>query len=262
MTAGRDGHVVFVSDTDAEMDVADVSNTVPLFDSIADELAGCVNFTAVQSVADRWKEEVAKFVLPLPLEPNKLSSVGCSIDTAALGYLQPELREKCFALSVLGDGNCFFRSLSLLLFGNEVHHKELRVRTVMAMALNQDLFLNGENWRAEHEQLSSDEIIKVAVMTSACSVTPETTPGFAFQEEVVAISQTGIFTGLWELFAAAFVTRFPHSVCVPQSWVGGVPEALPPVNQGTQMHNRPHTFHPVDLYPNSADLFTPIGSHV
>ena len=113
------------------------------------------------------------------------SQIGCDqlaavLTLAALGYLQPEIQARCFPLSVVGDGNCFFRSLSLLLFCNQNHHKELRVRTAMAMALNQDLFLNGENWRAEHEQLSSDEILTVSVMTSACSITPETNPGLVF----------------------------------------------------------------------------------
>ena len=36
-----------------------------------------------------------------------------------------------------GDGNCFYRSLSLVAFGNEENHIELRVRSIVELALNE-----------------------------------------------------------------------------------------------------------------------------
>ena len=48
-------------------------------------------------------------------------------------------------VSIYGDGNCLFRSLSYLMFKNEDHHVEMRCRCVVELAVNIDYYLNNEN---------------------------------------------------------------------------------------------------------------------
>ena len=49
------------------------------------------------------------------------------------------------ALNTTADGNCFFRTASILAFGNERNHEEMRVRTVIELACNSDFYLEGED---------------------------------------------------------------------------------------------------------------------
>ena len=97
------------------------------------------------------------------------------------------------ALSVAGDGNCFFRALSLLLFCTETFHVEMRCRIAIAMAGNPELFLDGHNWCAEEDQVSPDEILQVALLAS---VAPGASAAVSLQEEVMSVFQSHNFAGL------------------------------------------------------------------
>ena len=41
-----------------------------------------------------------------------------------------------------GDGNCLFRSLSLIIFGHERNHTEVRVHIIIELACNEELYLS------------------------------------------------------------------------------------------------------------------------
>lgn len=45
------------------------------------------------------------------------------------------------ALKTTGDGNCLFRAASVLAFGDESKHEEMRVRTVVELACNSSFYL-------------------------------------------------------------------------------------------------------------------------
>lgn len=47
-------------------------------------------------------------------------------------------------VKVYGDGNCFYRSISLSLFGCENHHVEMRVRTLFELVHNEKWYSNAE----------------------------------------------------------------------------------------------------------------------
>ena len=49
------------------------------------------------------------------------------ISDAVLRKVHPSLLEGFIPLSVEGDGNCFYRSSSLALYGTEEHHAYLRI---------------------------------------------------------------------------------------------------------------------------------------
>ncbi|CAF0841969.1 unnamed protein product [Brachionus calyciflorus] len=51
------------------------------------------------------------------------------------------LDDHLIPIKVFGDGNCLFRALSLLLYGNDTFHIELRLRCILEMALNTNQYL-------------------------------------------------------------------------------------------------------------------------
>ena len=42
----------------------------------------------------------------------------------------------------IGDGNCLFRAFSMVLFGDEDHHTELRIRSICELAKNEKQYLD------------------------------------------------------------------------------------------------------------------------
>ena len=77
------------------------------------------------------------------------------VDDVARCLMPEDAPERYFPVCVKADGNCFPRALSLLLFGTEDHHLELRCRIVMELALNEDLYLNANIWGMEDQLLTT-----------------------------------------------------------------------------------------------------------
>jgi len=63
----------------------------------------------------------------------------CASAVALLQRTRPSLLDSYRPLAVSGDGNCLYRSLSLLLYGTEQFHFLLRIRTAVEV-------LSNENW--------------------------------------------------------------------------------------------------------------------
>ena len=58
------------------------------------------------------------------------------VDRSAWLLSDTEVQNQCFPPDVQADGSCLFGSTSLLLFGSDRHHAELRCSTVLGMATN------------------------------------------------------------------------------------------------------------------------------
>ena len=58
------------------------------------------------------------------------------LDEIAKQLMPPDSNPELVPVTVIGDGNCLFWSISLVLFGDEDHHCELRVRSSVELACN------------------------------------------------------------------------------------------------------------------------------
>jgi len=84
--------------------------------------------------------------LPIASEETQLPSQwpSCASAVALLQRTRPSLLDSYRPLAVSGDGNCLYRSLSLLLYGTEQFHSLLCIRTAVEV-------LSNENWyNVEH----------------------------------------------------------------------------------------------------------------
>ena len=107
-------------------------------------------------------------------------------------------------MCVTADGNCFPRALSLLLFGREDNHIELRCRIVMELALHEDLYLNANIWGMEDEML-----VTLASLSDHYCETNKAT----LRQEILTIVKNYTDMGFWQVMAASRVLRRPlHSV--------------------------------------------------
>ncbi|KAK7476828.1 hypothetical protein BaRGS_00031910 [Batillaria attramentaria] len=101
-----------------------VGDRLAFFQSVTDELKGARSFVDVRGIVRQQRDGVERFELPEPVVHSSLQSRPA--DDIAMHLLPSDVQERCKPLAVDADGNCFFRAESLLLFGNEGHHLELR----------------------------------------------------------------------------------------------------------------------------------------
>ena len=197
------------SDADVPPCEVDTDDRLAFFEAARASLASCKSFAELKEMAGNLREQVQNYTLP---EPQAKRLMGASIDEISSSLLQPEVRQKVVVISVGSDGNCFYRSLSLLVFGTQWHHLEFRVRCAVAMTSNTDLFLDGWNWCADHDHFDTQEVINIATVMSARFMG---TPRLTFEEEVLSVVQNGSYAGLWEFFATSHVLQRPIQSIFP-----------------------------------------------
>jgi len=90
------------------------------------------------------------------------------IDTASKAIYPSDAPCDLLPINTIGDGNCCFRAFSLLLFGTQDYHLELRVRTVLELLEHTDWYLDETNIFGVH----NDSIIPFIAVIS-CSNTAE-----------------------------------------------------------------------------------------
>ena len=115
-----------------------------------------------------------------------------------------------------GDGNCFFRSLSVLLFGTEEYHKELRVLYVIEAVRNVDRYTDNA-----YLSLGSTRVYKrgstleVIISYSQCWKSSDTrrisriVAAEYFKREVLVVRKVEAWCGLWEIAVMAKVLKVP-----------------------------------------------------
>ena len=83
---------------------------------------------------------VERLLKPLELPQNVSHRPDC-IDFSSCELIPSEHLGEFVALITCGDGNCCFRAASILIFGKEDLYNELRIRTVVELALHSFYYL-------------------------------------------------------------------------------------------------------------------------
>ena len=65
-----------------------------------------------------------------------------NLDFVALHYLPSDAPDSFAPISIIGDGNCFFRAVSYALFRTQNHYHEIRTRIVYESVKNMDKYLD------------------------------------------------------------------------------------------------------------------------
>ena len=111
--------------------------------------------TALQKSASYgWQSFKFQVSLRLPSLKSTTSEVLKSASVASLEYCQEDNISKFLyptdappnltPVSIYGDGNCFFRALSLAIFGHEERH--LEIRTVCELVVNMKAYLSVDTY--------------------------------------------------------------------------------------------------------------------
>ena len=172
------------------------------FNAIHAQLLACVSFRQLKMTVNRLTHIADQFALPT--NTCHIGEQPVVVDDVARCLMPEDAPERYFPVCVKADGNCFPRALSLLLFGTEDHHLELRCRIVMELALNEDLYLNANIWGMEDQLLTT-----LASLSDHYCQSDKAT----LRQEILTIVKNSTDMGFWQVMAASRVLRRPlHSI--------------------------------------------------
>ncbi len=115
--------------------------------------------------------------------------------------LQPGLNPIC----AYGDGNCLYRSISLIFFGNEDSHIEMRVRTIKELAVNSQYYTSGDF--VDQLEYSANDTFKY-IMNVSLNLSGEFTIE-DYKSEICSNAKLGTFASFLHLLATANWTGRP-----------------------------------------------------
>ena len=165
-----------------------------------------------------------KATLP-PLHPRKIPvhfNPDCDfIDAAATASLPSDCPQNVHAILTEGDGNCFGRSLSKGYSGNDGMHLEIRARTVIEGAVNQDYYASS-HWLNRGASVVHDDEPTAHIYAkysdhyvNGQKIT-ENTVDYLYYKELLDCSKVNAYMGLWQLAQASSALNTPIKSVFPE----------------------------------------------
>ena len=162
-------------------------------------------FECLKSVCNSIKEK-----LP-PLELHEDIDFSSNEVDSYSQKLVPKTKASVYvALSTTGDGNCFFRAASILAFGHEDKHEEMRLRIIVELATNSEFYLQDKDIKQRieaQEQLLIPSTEKKSVKIDSNILKTE------FEVDVLQTVSSSTWASDWHLQALGTVlNRLVQSV--------------------------------------------------
>ena len=137
------------------------------------------------------------------------------IDYVALKF-HPHEVEHLTPIKSIADGNCFPRSLSMLIYGNQRSHVEMHVRIIVEGAVNKNKYLNNGYLSINScEDLVSQYCLYSGSLVPCNRLTHESICT-TYENELMTIRRDGSYMGIWQFHQAANVLRRPIGSVYPE----------------------------------------------
>ena len=123
-------------------------------------------------IARNLQHQFQQYILPIRFPFHYINRQTHTVDYEAANIYPLDAPSNLITVRVLGDGNCLFRSFSVLMFGNETHHIEMRAWASVELICNIEYYLNEEHvfhsnsgqamfWIAHYSTLAADSYLNM-----------------------------------------------------------------------------------------------------
>ena len=106
---------------------------------LAGKLAKCKTYSQVEDTVSKFHHSTPPLVIP---ERHSIVSTKSVVDKVSLDAMPGTVPNGLFPATIMGDGNCFPRTLSKMVYGSEDNHNEMRARLVCEAILNKCKYLD------------------------------------------------------------------------------------------------------------------------
>lgn len=165
-------------------------------------LASSKGFQAFKECSTLIKNKLQGF--PLDVSQDVLD---IKLDKVSMDIFPSQEFPELVPIKVSGDGNCLPRSASMLVFGDQHHNVEMRVRMACELALNKDFYLNDVN----HKIYDFDTFPYCSTITTysanfkpGMNSDPESIEK-VYELDAIKTAKRGNYCGIWHLYALASV---------------------------------------------------------
>lgn len=139
------------------------------------------------------------------------------IDNNALGLVPDDLcieSQALYPAIVYGDGNCLPRAASVLCYGTEERHLEMRARIIKELVENEDKYLSdfhmSQGTTCTSNSCTQHGIVKQFALFSEQFSGEKLTPlaiRRIYRAEVLSLCQSGSYMGIWQVAAISNVLQ-------------------------------------------------------
>ena len=142
------------------------------------------------------------------------------IDFVALHYSPSDAPASCAPVCIIGDGNCFPRTLSYILFRTQDRHLEMRTRIVYEACLNKNHYLNNDyiSKGANHQYARATLVEQFAQYADCYVPSVGLNVERIYEQEVMDMCKNNSYMGIWQIFQSANVIRQPIRSVYPEGY--------------------------------------------
>lgn len=145
----------------------------------------------------------------LPKCKSSISHQYVDQDDLYASKIYPQDEEPLTPMCTQGDGNCLYRAMSLLLFGDQDKHIELRARVVCELSLNEQFYLSGQMIDEGNAEQTVDRMSTRSKHGHNKGWELHT----IYQQEVLDTCKLTKWGGFWQIAAFASVLGQPELNC-------------------------------------------------
>lgn len=141
-------------------------------------------------------------------------ALASTVDEAAVNLMPsdvPHLPSNSWPIMIVGDGNCLPRCGSLLAYGSEAYHLEIRLRVALELILHKECYLDSEylsRGLSGGQKMTPEQIAHVSESYLGQHLTPSVVAQI-FSKEINQTLKQGEYMGIWQLFALSSVLGKP-----------------------------------------------------
>ena len=187
--------------------------------------SGCVHRSGLERVPMQIEHFTNFTALKNYIETNTIPPLVCDInlnmsqqdkqflDYVAPHYLPNDVPDSYAPVSIQGDGNCFPRAISYLLFRTQDRHPEIRTRIIYEAVSNIECYLDHTYVATGAPNLYSRGTLpqQYAQYSDSYRTNRPLNVRQIYKSEVLDICKNAAFMGIWQVFQASNVIK--HTMC-------------------------------------------------
>ena len=185
---------------------------------IASKLQSCTTFRQLQ-------EEVSQITLSTKIVTDycSLTINNPIVDAISVGLYPHDAPPGCTPISVYGDGNCLTRTLSVIAYGNERKHEEIRARLCVEGVVNKQYYLDNDYLNL-NGTFEADLVEYLAIVSESYNALNTRNWNRAIMEkiyehEVLSVAKLGQYCSMWQVYQATNVIGRPIVSVFPEGMI-------------------------------------------
>ena len=128
--------------------------------------------------------------------------LNATVDKMALAQLPKDLSSFLYPVMIEADGNCLSRCGSVLAYGTEAHHIDVRLRIAVELIRHKEYYLSDKHFEGRHFQ--AEAIARLSDKCKQHNIVPDELERI-YQAEVHQTLKVNEYMGMWQLMALSSV---------------------------------------------------------